>query len=161
MEAILTSLITQLKNPWQYICVGVVWGSVVYFDINREYLVPALICSLGIAYIIQTIFNKISYWFKIKKKNNSILFNLLHMNNDEKEFVGYCFSNHIQTYSVNVLYQNSTIWNTLPQKGIALRPSGFAKYDSLSLSIPENVWKLIEKHQNEIFAEYIIDADKE
>ncbi len=151
METILTSLITQLKNPWQYICVGAVWSGVLYLGIDTKYLYSAILCSLGLAYIIQTIFDKIFYWIKIKKKNESILFNLLHMNKEEKDFIGYCFSNNIQTYSVSILYQNSTIWNTLPQKGIALRPSGFAKYDSLPLSIPENVWKLIEKHADEIF----------
>ena len=151
METILTSLITQLKNPWQYICVGAVWSGVLYFGIDKQYLYSAILCSLGLAYIIQTIFDKIFYWIKLKKKNETILFNLLHMNEEEKDFIGYCFSKNIQTYSVSILYQNSTIWNTLPQKGIALRPSGFTKYDSLPLSIPENVWKLIEKHADEIF----------
>ena len=154
METILASLITQLKNPWQYICVGLVWSGVLYFDIDKQYLYPAILCSLGLAYIIQTLFDKIFYWIKMKKKHESILFNLLHMNEEEKKFIGYCFSNNIQTCSLNMLYQNSAIWNTLPQKGIALRPSGVIQADALPLSIPENVWKLIEKHADEIFKDF-------
>ena len=49
MDAILTSIISQLKNPWQYICVGVAWGYIIYFDINREYLAPATLCAMGVA----------------------------------------------------------------------------------------------------------------
>ena len=65
METILTSLITQLKNPWQYICVGAVWSGVLYLGIDTKYLYSAILCSLGLAYIIQTIFDKIFYWIKI------------------------------------------------------------------------------------------------
>ena len=36
MEAILTSLISQLKNPWQYICVGLIWSSILYFGIDKQ-----------------------------------------------------------------------------------------------------------------------------
>lgn len=157
METIFASLITQFKNPWQYICVAAIWAGFLYFAIDTKYLYPAILCSLSIAYILQTIMNECITWFKIKKLNKSILFNLLHMNEDEKKFIGYCFFNNIQTCSLSMLHQNGAVWNTLPQKGIALRPSGVVQADALPLSIPENVWKLIEKHQKEIFAEYIKD----
>ena len=91
MEAILTPLISQLKNPWQYICVGLIWSSILYFGIDKQYLIPFIIASLGIAYlieqiytkIIRTIFQKIKNYFVSKK----ILKTLKNCSSEEKDFL--------------------------------------------------------------------------
>ncbi|MBR5129870.1 MAG: hypothetical protein IKV03_01410 [Alphaproteobacteria bacterium] len=91
METILTSLITQLKNPWQYICVGAVWCAVLYFNLDRQYLAPLIITSLGFAYLFEKLLTKImlSLFKKIKDffVNKNLLKTLKNCTPEEKDFL--------------------------------------------------------------------------
>lgn len=155
MEAILTPLISQLKNPWQYVCVGVAWGYIIYFDINREYLAPATLCAMGIAYIIGQTIKFISKKITLYKWKKQVLFNLLHMNPEEKSIIWHCFSNNIQTTNINGLYDGMSAWYSLSQKYIAVRPAGAHSMKDLPITITSSVWEIIKKHKNEIFVEYL------
>ena len=159
MENIITSLISQIKNPWQYICIGFVWCSILYLNIEEKYTIPAILITIGIAAFIKKIVNYVLDFIGDKQIEKEILFNLMHMNNMERSFVYHCFSNNIQTASFEILSRGGTIWNTLPQKRIAVKPSGIQTMEALSLTIPSYVWKIIEKHQKEIFTEEIADEN--
>ena len=159
MENIITSLISQIKNPWQYICIGFVWIGILYLNIEEKYTIPAILITIGAATFIQKIVNCVLEFIYEKRIEKEILFNLIHMNDIERSFVYHCFSNNIQTASFEILSQGGTIWNTLPQKRIAVKPSGIQSMEALSLTIPSYVWKIIEKHQKEIFAGNIADEN--
>lgn len=159
MDAILTSIISQLKNPWQYICVGVAWGYIIYFDINREYLAPATLCAMGVAYIIRQIIKFIFDKITLYKWKKQVLFNLLHMNPEEKSIIWHCFSNNIQTTNINGLYDGMSAWYSLSQKYIAVHPAGAHSMKDLPITITSPVWEIIKKHKNEIFAEYLNDEE--
>ena len=155
METILTSLITQLKNPWQYLCVGCVWSCIIYFDLNKEYLIPASLCAMGVAYIIRQIIKFIFDKITLYRWKKQVLFNLLHMNPEEKSIIWHCFSNNIQTANINGLYDGMSAWNSLSQKCIAVRPTGAHSMQNLPITITSPVWGIIEKNKKEIFAEYL------
>lgn len=155
MENILASLISQIKNPWQYICVGAVWIYITYFDINKEYLVSVSLCAMGGAYIINNIIKFIFDKIILHKWKKQILFNLLHMNSEEKSVIWYCFSNNIQTTNINGLYEGMSVWNSLSQKYIAARPAGTHSMKDLPITITSFVWEIIEKNKSKIFAEYL------
>ncbi len=160
METILPSLITQLKNPWQYICVGAVWGCIVYFDINREYLIPALLCAMGIAYTINAITKRILDQIIRHKWKTQVLFNLLHMNAEEKSVIWYCFSHNIQTTNIDGLNNGLSVWHSLAQKYIVIRPAGTHVMNDLPITITPSVWELIKKNKKKIFVEYLSDESK-
>lgn len=145
IETILTPLISQIKNPWQYICAGIVWSCIIYFNINKESLVPALLCAMGGAYIINGISKFIFDQIILYKRKDKILFNLLHMNAEEKAVIWHCFSYNIQTININGLYEGMSVWNSLSQKGIVLRPAGAHNINDLPMTIISPVWEIIEK----------------
>lgn len=153
MENIITSLISQIKNPWQYICIGFVWCAILYLNIEEKYTIPAILITIGIAAFIQKIVNYALDFIDDKQIEKEILFNLMHMNNMERSFVYHCFSNNTQTASFSMFSNAGTIWNTLPQKGIAFKSIGIQSTEALSLTIPSYVWRIIKKHQKEIFSE--------
>ena len=158
METILTSLITQLKNPWQYICVGLVWCGVLYFGMDKQYLLPCIIASLGFAFVFKEVSSYFLVLLKMQRYKKNILFYLTHLNSDEKQVLSKCFFSNIQTISINGLYENMSLWSSLIDKGIAEKPIGRYSMESLPLTISENVWKIIEKNADIIFAEKITNA---
>ena len=154
METIFTSLIAQIKNPWQYICVGRVWCGVLYFGMDKQYLLPCIIASLGFAFIFKEVSSYFLVLLKIQKYKKNILFYLTHLNSGEKRVLSKCFFSNIQTISINGLYGDMSLWSSLIDKGIAEKPIGRYSMESLPLTISENVWKIIEKNADIIFAEY-------
>lgn len=158
METILTSLITQIKNPWQYICVGLVWCGVLYFGMDKQYLLPCIIASLGFAFVFKEVSSYFLVLLKMQRYKKNILFYLTHLNSDEKQVLSKCFFSNIQTISINGLYENMSLWSSLIDKGIAEKPIGRYSMESLPLTISENVWKIIEKNADIIFAEKITNA---
>lgn len=157
MENLLTSLFSQIKNPWQYICVGGAVGGIIYFNINREYIVPASMCAIGGAYIINNIIKFIYDKITLHQWKKQILFNLLHMNVEEKDVIWNCFSHNTQTTNINGLYDGMAVWHSLSQKCIAIRPAGAHSMNSLPITITSVVWEIIEKNKKEIFPEYLSD----
>ena len=91
METILTSLITQLKNPWQYICVGLIWSALLYFNLEKQYLIPFILISLGLAYLLEKIITSliIPPFLSIKRyfSNKKLLKTLKNCSDDEKDFL--------------------------------------------------------------------------
>ena len=51
------------------------------------------------------------------------------------------------------------MWNSLSQKYIAVRPAGAHSMKDLPITITSSVWEIIKKHKNEIFAEYLNNAE--
>ena len=124
METILTSLITQIKNPWQYICVGLVWCGVLYFGMDKQYLLPCIIASLGFAFVFKEVSSYFLVLLKMQRYKKNILFYLTHLNSDEKQVLSKCFFSNIQTISINGLYEDMSLWSSLIDKGIAEKPIG-------------------------------------
>lgn len=155
METILSSLIQQVKNPWQYILVGGVHIVLIYYKVDKQYFVWSSAFCMGIAYLFELIMQVIKNYVKEKlfyfKNRKNILFNLLHMNVEEKRFIKECFFNNIQTYEINGMYNQ--IYKTLPAKNIAFCPSGQVLMNQIPITIPIYVWNIIKKHQKEIFPE--------
>ena len=81
------------------------------------------------------------------------------MNPEEKSVIWHCFSNNIQTTNINGLYDGISVWNSLSQKYIAVRPAGAHSMKDLPITITSSVWEIIKKHKNEIFAEYLNNAE--
>lgn len=152
METIFTSLISQIKNPWQYVFIGIFWSCIIYFNINREYTMPIIVWCMGVAYIFDLIIKYIKGKIDSHKYNKIILFNLLHMNEEEKTFIKYCLCNNIQTLAINGITYLS-LCSSLNQKMIAHSPIGVSSLDDIPLTIPSNVWNIICKNKYKIFPE--------
>lgn len=59
-----TSLLSQLKNPWQYIAFGLTWILVLKLDINIKYLLPLLLISVGFSSLIPYMIKKVNKFYK-------------------------------------------------------------------------------------------------
>lgn len=55
----ISALVSQLKNPWQYICIGVVWTLMLKYSLDDKYLVPSVLVSLGTGYLVPNVLNLI------------------------------------------------------------------------------------------------------
>lgn len=179
METILTSLITQLKNPWQYICVGLIWSALLYFNLEKQYLIPFILISLGLAYLLEKIITSliIPPFLSIKRyfSNKKLLKTLKNCSDDEKDFLYnrvYENGNELQI-SINsdrYFYQideQSSTHNLLFYKGrfdskfkimLFLRQLEKKKiiknFGNQHMIIPERVWDILIKNANEIFKDF-------
>lgn len=183
MEAILTSLITQLKNPWQYICVGAVWCAVLYFNLDRQYLAPLIITSLGFAYLFEKLLTKImlSLFKKIKEffVNKNLLKTLKNCTAEEKDFLYNRLYENDNERSIEMnrdsyfykekqtsqfgypftyeLYKKQ--FNTKEKVIKFLRQlenKGIIQaHDNKSMIIPMPVWNLLTKKADEIFKNFL------
>lgn len=179
MEAILTSLITQLKNPWQYICVGAVWCAVLYFNLDRQYLAPLIITSLGFAYLFEKLLKKIvlSLFKKIKEffVNKNLLKTLKNCTPEEKDFLYnrvYENGNELQIDMNSDAYfykqdERTTTYHLVCYKRVFDTKSKVIKFlrqlekkkiiknfGNQHMIIPERVWDILIKNANEIFKDF-------
>ena len=179
METILTSLITQLKNPWQYICVGLVWSGVLYFDIDKQYLIPFVIASLGFAYLLEQIITKIVLVIFRKAKDyfvaKKILETLRKCTSEEKDFLhNRVYENgnelRIDMYSDSYFYKRDENsfgyrvylykekFNTKEKVGLFLRQLENKKiiknFGNKDIIIPVPVWNVLVKCADEIFEDF-------
>ena len=145
METIVTSLITQLKNPWQYICFAIAWFCILYFKINSDYLLPASILSLPCGYFLSNVSQYVVFKYRQKQKEKDILFHLNHLNPYEREFIKQCINDNTQTRLVDIF--RGGIVSSLQSKLIAFVPRGTNDVRTIPLTIPNNVWKLIQKNR--------------
>lgn len=179
METILTSLITQLKNPWQYICVGAVWSGVLYFGIDKQYLIPFVIASLGFAYLLEqiltkiilVIFHKIKAYFVANKmletlknctaEEKAFLYNRVYENGNEltidinSDSYFYKMEPFFGAITYN-LYRKS--FDTKEKIGLFLRQLEkkqiIKNFGNQSMTIPVPVWNVLVKHADEIFEDF-------
>ena len=184
MEPIFTSLITQLKNPWQYICVGVVWSGILYFNIDKQYLVPFIIVAFGLAYLFEKILNKIVIPICLKIKNFCIAMRLLyvlkHCSPEEKEFLysrvyqngnelqidinhdNYFYKQKKDAYEYE-FYLYKKDFNTKEKVIKFLRQLENKKiitnFGNQSMVIPVFVWNVLVKNADKIFKN--LKGDKE
>ena len=56
MAMFITSIISQITNPWQYACIGSVWLYILYFDIEEKYIFPSLLIAVSIGYTLPLFF---------------------------------------------------------------------------------------------------------
>ncbi len=179
METILTSLITQLKNPWQYICVGAAWSGVLYFDIDKQYLIPFVIASLGFAYLLEQVITKIVLVIFRKAKDyfvaKKILKTLKKCTPEEKDFLYnrvYENGNELQidmntdSYFYKKIFDWGEIiyefckdaYNTKEKIGLFLRQLEkkqiIKNFGNQSMTIPVPVWNVLVKHADEIFEDF-------
>lgn len=179
METILTSLITQLKNPWQYICIGAVWYAVLHFNLDRQYLTPLIITSLGFSYILEQIiikiispvFHGIKDYFVTKR----ILKTLKNCTPEEKDFLYnrvYENGNELQIDMNSDAYfykqdERTTTYHLVCYKRVFDTKSKVIKFlrqlekkkiiknfGNQHMIIPERVWDILIKNANEIFKDF-------
>ncbi len=158
METILTSLVAQLKNPLQYICVGIVWFFLLYLDSNTHYIFPLILLSIGTAYILEKLFGWIKEKYKKHRYKKQILFTLSYLNNFERDFIIKCIKSNSQTVLVDAL--KGGIISSLKSKTIAYT-SGLNDAYAVPLTIYPEVWKIIMNNKNIIFKKKRKRADAE
>lgn len=179
METILTSLITQLKNPWQYICVGVVWSGILYFGIDKQYLIPVVIASLGFAYLLEQITTKIVLVIFRKAKDyfvaKKILGTLKNCTSEEKKFLYnrvYENGNELQIDMGRDKYFYKLDGNALgcrfslykkqfDTKGKVIKflrqlenKKIIKNFGNQNMTIPVPVWNVLVKYADEIFKDF-------
>lgn len=146
-------LISQLKNPWQYVCIGTGFACVLYFKIDNQWLFSIFPLAMALAYFCKKVTDFICLKKEIRKRRKKILFNLLHLNDIEREILAKAFFSGEQTMKFNALEDLELFgaWNSLSQKGVGVKHTGVSLIASLTLTIPQYVWEIIEENQNEIF----------
>ena len=172
---LITSLITQIKNPFQYIIVGGIGIIMIYFKIDKQYFVYVIIFSMGVAYVLEKLWKMI----KVKLsciynyfKRKQILKILLNLTRQEKQFLYnriYENANELQidmrgdsyfyeqdkntnVYKL-VLYKKE--FNTTGKVGIFLRnlekKAILENAGNQTMRIPKIVWDVLIKNSDDIF----------
>ena len=179
METILTSLITQLKNPWQYICVGVVWSGILYFGIDKQYLIPVVIASLGFAYLLEqittkivlVIFRKAKDYFVAKKilgtlknctsEEKAFLHNRVYENGNETQIDmnddGYFYKREEVGFGYKLcLYKRNfgTKEKVIKFLRCLEKKQIIKNFGNQSMIIPVPVWNVLVKNADEIFKDF-------
>ena len=68
---VITAFISQIKNPFQYICVGVAWIIIEYYNLEK-YLGAAIMVAIGLAAIVQWIIKVLLKYIKYKNTDREI-----------------------------------------------------------------------------------------
>ena len=110
MTELYTSLISQLRNFWQYVCIGTVLLIFSYYQIDSKYLFGCIFISLGIANILGKITDIIKGYYitwNKKKSQQKLLeeqksyfideYNKLSIR--EKEIIDCCLNRKTLTFS--------------------------------------------------------------
>lgn len=114
MMELYTYLLSQLKNFWQYICIGAVLVGLNYYHIDSKYLIGCIFISLGIATLLGKITDivKAQYiaWKEKKSQQKRIEEQKFYFINEynnlsqkEKEIVDWCLCNKTLTFDAPTL----------------------------------------------------------
>ena len=71
MIELYTALISQLRNLWQYICIGVTLLFFNYYQLDNKYMIGCIFISLSAAKALENITNKIKTKY-IKRTTDGI-----------------------------------------------------------------------------------------
>lgn len=109
MIELYTSLISQFKNFWQYICLGTTLWVFNYYQFDHSYLIGGIFISLGVAKAVEELTNfiKVYYneWRKKKSQQTHIeeqkayyISEYKNLSKKEKEIIDCCLKGKILVY---------------------------------------------------------------
>ncbi len=104
-----TYLLSQLKNFWQYICIGVTLLFFNYYQIDNKYLIGCIFISLGAAIILGKLTNVINVYYVAWKKKRSqqarieeqkayFISEYNQLSKKEKEIIDWCLDRRTLTF---------------------------------------------------------------
>lgn len=101
MIELYTALISQARNRWQYICIGITLVMFNYYQIDSKYLIGCIFISLGIATIIENITHKIKALYAVHKTKVYHIKEYKVLNKQEKRIIDNCLNKSSLTFCRN------------------------------------------------------------
>ena len=92
---------SQARNRWQYICIGITLVISNYYQLDGNYRVGCIFISLGIATIIENIANKIKAQYVAKKTRDYYIKEYKALNKNEKRIIDDCLNKSSLTFCRN------------------------------------------------------------
>ena len=92
MIELYTALISQLRNLWQYICIGVTLLFFNYYQLDNKYMIGCIFISLTVAKALENITNKIKTKYITYKVKCYYLKEYKNLNKNEKKLVDDCLN---------------------------------------------------------------------
>lgn len=149
MTDFLTPLISQIKNPWQYLFVGCTWFYVIYNKINDKYLFSVFFISMGAAWIWKSIIDWILDKIKQHKLKKELEFSLMNLNSYERDILKELFKKHNQSCDLDI--NSPGVWSLNSKNIIRIsKIDSISKNDIVSITVSKDVWKMIQKNAHEI-----------
>lgn len=102
---------------------------------------------------------RISRWRWRRKVSDEVRRYIPYMTPKEREIIGYLLSFKMKTF---LAASDGGYANTLISRGIvivALRPGQSFEEESVPMTIPDHIWKILEEHRNE-FPKYDVTDDR-
>jgi hypothetical protein len=149
MVNIITALFSQLKNPWQYICIAVAWIAFLYYEIDYKYIIPTLIGTIGVASVLQHIYKIIMRRINKSKTEKHVLNHLRNLSPQEQSILYEALvTNKSNTSEVG--YKTMAYAKSLRSKGILHIPGGsymMNPYSGIPIIITNVAMELINLHR--------------
>jgi len=90
--------------------------------------------------------------WEAKKEKSSILGRLDSLNREEHQIISYCLRRGQISVNLDLIYMP---WHSsLSQKGLLVQASGYGDQTNWSFSIPDFVWKYLEKNREEFLGRF-------
>lgn len=149
---VITAFISQIKNPFQYICVGVAWIIIEYYNLEK-YLGAAIMVAIGLAAIVQWIIKVLLKYIKYKIAAKYVLESLHNLSPQEQELL---FEAYVTNYSdtTHIGYERLAVARGMQNKGILKIPAGeyfVNTTEGIPVIITRTAMKLLEKHHDDFF----------
>lgn len=92
---------SQARNRWQYICIGMTLVISNYYQLDGNYRVGCIFISLGIATIIENIASKIKALYTVHKTKVYYINEYKVLNRQEKRIIDDCLNRNSLTFCRN------------------------------------------------------------
>lgn len=101
MIELYTALISQLRNLWQYICIGVTLLFFNYYQLDNKYMIGCIFISLSAAKALENITNKIKTKYITYKAKGYYIKEYKALNKSEKRIIDDCLNRNSLTFCRN------------------------------------------------------------